>query len=242
MFGVQYYEIRPEHDPAAPARPIEFNGRARWALPSRIGCPECGIYGATGPTYPAVDLTGYPDASALVKPGPASWREFAALRERLRPFVPPELPIVPGAEFGPFHGTVRGGWGDFSVSGIQEHLFVSTVALERLSARGAELQSVAPVLRGRIPRDVAFSEVAVPVAGELAPEGYHLKQPAPCTCCERWPRSLERIILLRATAPTTLHLFRPTNHATVLLGSEHFVRIFRALEFVGLEFEPVSVA
>jgi uncharacterized double-CXXCG motif protein len=223
-------------------RPLDVEGAHRWHLPRRIGCPSCGVYGANGPAYPSVDLSGQPDEPALRDPTPASWRQFVELRDRVRPLLPADAPLPPGTALGPFIGTVRGTWGDFALADIG-HLLVRSAAYDRLRRAGVRLPvPVAAVLQGPHSEAVRLLELAVRPLGRLAPDGYRLCCPEPCATCGRWDRELQRVVVERASLPGEhADILRPLNHPTILLATARFVEAVDALELGGLSFAEVEI-
>ena len=211
-------------------------------LPTRIGCPDCGTYGAIGPAHPSVDLGGWPGAEALTEPSAASWRQFRELAERLAPAVGPGVHLVPGAEFGPFTGVFHGGPADL-VFGPVHLLFATPAAVARLADSEVALPPAVPShlrRRGRAP--VELLEFDVPCGGRLASEGFALRALSPCATCGRWDRTLERVVLEEGSAPEGADLVRPVSHPTVVLASERFVAAVHAAELTGIAFERADIA
>jgi uncharacterized double-CXXCG motif protein len=238
---MRYFRIVAEN--AAPgARPLAWlEGHHRWMLPSRIGCPDCTIYNAVGPAHPAVDLTSWSEAEAFTEPTSASWRQFRALTERLAPFVPTDVLLQPGAQFGPFTGRARGGPADF-VFGPIHLLFATPSVASGLAEAGIALPPVVPArLRGRGSAPTDLVEFDVPRGGQLALEGFTLRASAPCATCGRWDRTLARTVLEEGTTPDGADLLRPVNHPTVVLASERFAAAVRSLELTGIAFETVDI-
>lgn len=239
---MRYFKIAAEH-PTPNTGPLAWvDGRHRWMLPNRIGCPDCTVYGALGPAYPSIDLSDWPEAATLTEPTRASWRQFCELSERLAPVVGPRVLLLPGAEFGPFQGTVDGGPADF-VLGPIHFLFATPAATARLAESGVRLPSLVPALvRGNSRAPKEFVEFDVPSDGRLAAEGFTLRAPAPCATCGRWDRVLDRVLLEEGSVERDTDLLRPLNHATIVLASERFVTAVDQAELTGLAFEPVDIA
>jgi uncharacterized double-CXXCG motif protein len=238
---LRYFRVVAEH--ATPgARPLAWvDGQHRWRLPNRIGCPDCAIYNAVGPAHPSVDLAGWPEAETLTEPTDASWRQFRELADRLTTVVPSDVLLQPGAEFGPFTGTLRGGPADF-VFGPIHLVFTTPSAAARMREVGIALPPTVPAqLRHRRRALADFVEFDVPRGGKLSPKGFTLRAPAPCGTCGRWDRTLNRVLLEEGSTPNGVHLLRPVNHATVILASEPFAGAVSALELTGIEFEPVDI-
>jgi uncharacterized double-CXXCG motif protein len=210
-------------------------------LPSRIGCPTCGVYGAVGASHPAIDLALYPGAQALEEPRGASWREFTALAGQLAVFLGTDEYFGPGDEFGTFTGMVRGEPADF-IFGDVALLFITSEGLQRLTQAGAALPPAAPTtLRARRGASLELLELDLPRVGVLTDESYRFMSHR-CGTCGRMEGPLERTILSRQSIGDEMDLLRPKNHATLILASERLRDLVNECELTGLAFKEVEIS
>jgi uncharacterized double-CXXCG motif protein len=158
--------------------------------------------------------------------------EYERLRERVRPLAPPGAPLLPGAELGPFiASTVSGRFGDFYF--LQPWwLMVKPATLERLQAQGVRgLKGARVEMRtGSKKGAPELLHLEIPARGRLHPPE---DRKPPCPRCGRDAFTLPKApILVGASLPEDVDVFRPTNFTTVIVASERFVQ---AVEHLGLE-------
>jgi uncharacterized double-CXXCG motif protein len=235
---VRYFEVGPED----PDRDTLIEGTHRWQLPNRIGCPTCGVYGATGASHPCIDLAAYAGAAALQKPKAASWREFAELTAQLHAFLDTDMYLGPGDTFGDFTGKLRGEPADF-VLGDLALLFVSPSAQEQLVRGGALLPPSRPAqLRTRRTRaSPELVELDLPRAGAITDDSYQLLSHR-CSVCGRMDGPLERVVISQRSMRDNVDLVRPINHSTLLIASERLRDLVCECELTGLSFREVEVS
>lgn len=231
-----------EEDRVAAARHGGFvDGAHRWGLPGLLTCPGCGVtWSGAGHYLPSVDLTGLAESKSFERARPEPYDEFVRLRALVRPRVPPEVELPPGAEFGPLVGRVTGSVPDFAwIAG--DGLLVQSESLARLQDAGVKgLHGYPTALRVRSKAALDLRELELPVQGRLHTDCLPPDRPALCPTCGRVGWSLpEDPILAAASLPTDVDLFRVGDFATVVVGTERFVDAVKQLGLEGLMFREV---
>ena len=229
---MRYYRLK-----ASDAGVLE--GRHRWQLPNRIGCPSCGVYGAIGASHPTIDLSGYVDAKSLSRSQGVSWSHFQVIVSALRSYLTADPGLGPGDTFGPFTGRLDGPPADF-MFGAGALLFATDKTVQALDHSGVRLPATAPA-EVRRSSDAALLELDFPRGGTLADESYKFLAHR-CSVCGRIDGPLERCLLVEGSVPPDLDLFRPANHATVLLASHRFREAVETRQLTGLAFEPIEIS
>lgn len=218
-------------------------GSHRWILPP-LSCSACGAtWSSTGEAYPTVEVgdlaTRYPTSAIH----PLDNEEFGEVRRQLRPLVPENAALRPGAEFGAFSGTARGKFYDF-VWNERWTMFLTDDAREALETKGVQLPP------GRAPDLKAMPRTALPSMTEpeavplldLAHEGLENPDAVPCSECGRVPSGF-RAFLMRedTTLPEGVDLCRARNNAAVYVVSQRFVEAAAALELTGYVAQPLTM-
>ena len=216
-----------------------IDGRHAWFLPNRIGCPECGVYGAVGASHPAADLSTYPDADTLRTPRGVSWRQFTEIRASLAEFLGPRFTIGPGDALGPFAGKAKGKSADF-IGGDVGLLFASVSAMERLRSAGISISTAPASLRKQPSGWPALVELDLPRAGRFDDSAYRTLGPR-CSTCGRREGWLERNVLATDSVVGAPDAFRPVEHAPIILVSERFRIAASELGLSGVTFAEVEI-
>ncbi|SET75214.1 double-CXXCG motif protein [Stigmatella erecta] len=215
---------------------------SRWGLPGSE-CPVCGaIWASAGTAYPCVDLSDHPLRAALEKPRAEPIEEFERLRESVRPWLPPGVPIPPGTRLGPLVGTARGNFGAFFFQNPWT-LLARREAAEQLLAHGVRsLKGCSPELRFAPKKNPPeLLELQLPPLARLH-EDCLPQRPPPCARCGRDGFELPKNLLLDASSlPPGEELFRLSNFATVLVGSERFKDAVHHLGLDGIEFHELAL-
>ncbi|NVJ23208.1 hypothetical protein HUW62_18460 [Myxococcus sp. AM011] len=220
-----------------------YKARHKWGLPG-VTCPLChATWASTGFNYPALDLTSHPAAKKLAKAYlEKDFDAYEGLREQVRPLLPPDSPLLPGALFGPLVGTARGPFAAF----LQQYgdvVLVRPDALARLQSSGLRgLKGVRTELRFR-PKDVEeLLELAVEPRGLLHPDCIPRSTQPACPKCGRHGFSLPKEPILDASSlPLDLDLMRLRNFAMVLVVTQRFKDAVEQLGLDGLTFRELPV-
>ncbi len=213
----------------------------RWSLPG-LRCPECKVTASGGFTaYPSVDLSSFPERGEYEKSRVEPFDEFVRLRERVRPFVPPEQPLIPGVNFGPLMGTATGTFGSLFFHSLWTKL-IQREALEQLQAEGVHgLRGFPTELRFRQKKHPELLELEIPAHGRLHPDCTP-QRPPPCDRCGldsfRFP---DDPILDAASLPEHTDLFRLSDFETIFIATERFVDAFRRLKLEEVDIREVPV-
>ncbi|WP_164017785.1 double-CXXCG motif protein [Pyxidicoccus trucidator] len=217
-----------------------FDATHKWRLPG-VRCHTCGAtWASAGHQYPAVDLSQMPERREFEVARPEPFREFARLRELVRPLAPPNAPLPPGTHLGPLVGLASGEFGPFTSLGdvlwvIRRH------ALERLQAEGVRgLLGCRTELRFRQKNPPELLELQIEPHGRLHPDCIPPDVPPPCpTCGWVYFRLPDEPILDAASLPPELDLFRVGDYSTVIVGTERFMEAVRRLEPGGITFHEL---
>lgn len=224
-----------EDEAATAAFSGSFNAAHKWSLPG-VKCPACGAtWSSWGNHYPLVDLSHLPEHAEFEKARPESLAEFSRLRELVRPFAPRDAELPPGAAFGPLVGTASGEFGPFTWQGTSL-LLVRRDALDRLQAEGVRgLLGGRPELRFRKKEPPELLDLQIAPSGLLHPECIPSGAPPPCPTCGRHAFARpDEPILVAASLPTDVDVFRLANFATMIIGTERFVDAVKRLGLAGI--------
>lgn len=238
---MRFYRV---HDDRENQRTGYVDAAGRWLLPS-IECAVCGGYGGFGEAYPTVDLTSFPERSALERPRclqPVSMEEHRRLCDLLRPLVPHGAPLEPGTYFGPSEGTASGHFGDFHFMGPSPP-FVTRETLEKLQGAGLRgFTGVRAKLRHQGKRPPELFELEIQSRGALHPACFPESWQEPCVRCGRAGNRLPDALVLNAvTLPEEMDLFRLRDFKTVIIATEHFVDAVRQLKLRDIVFQELPV-
>lgn len=210
-----------------------------WHLPG-VHCPVCDQKWATiGVSYPLVNLSGTTIGKQLEKARNVELEAFEALREAVQPYAPTGLPLPPGAEFGPVKGKVKGRFGDL----VWRHSWDPLIRVEtykKLASAGLRLpETAAPILQGKV-QDQLF-QLQIEPCGCLSSRSYIDPDTPVCPRCKRDSRKLEKLVLVKASIPTHLDIFRIGNFPTKVLVSQNFKEAVKQFEFTNILFEKVEI-
>ncbi|MFP2931747.1 double-CXXCG motif protein [Pyxidicoccus sp. 3LG] len=220
-----------------------YNAGYKWGLPG-VNCPQCkATWGGAGLNYPAVDLSGHPDAKTLSKAYlEEDFEEFERLREQVRLLLPPGFPLLPGTTFGPLVGKARGPFSALlNLHG--DTLLVQPDVLDLLRAEGLRgLQGVRTEMLFRPKGVPELLDLHIEPRGLLHPDCIPRSTPPQCPKCGRHGFSLpKQPILDKGSLPKDLDLFRLRNFATVLVVTERFKKVVERFELDGLTFRELPV-
>lgn len=216
----------------------------RWGLPGVEPCATCGLGGGwAGIQYPCVDLSGLPAAELkkLSDHWPVPFKEFARLRELVRPLAPEGAVLEPGAQLGPLVGTASGSFGQLYQLGWT--LVMRREALERLqgaAVRGLRGCSLEVRFRGRNPPDLREPELEI--QGQLHADCLPAHREPRCSSCgSEVSYSLpEKYWLDAASLPDHVDLFRLRDFPTLIIATERMVEAVHRLELDGVSFQPLE--
>jgi uncharacterized double-CXXCG motif protein len=215
----------------------ELRTEHQWLLPG-VQCPTCDdIWSGIGEAYPAVDLSGLPDARKLRARVEEDFEEFTRMKEQIRPLAPRGVPLEPGTTFGALVGRGRGHFPQF-VLPVPWTLLVRREALEQLQAAGLRgLMGCRTELRFKEKDPPELLELQLEPYGRLHPDCLPRGLPAPCETCGGPGFTLPTDIILDAPSlPDDRDLFRLASYPTVLVGTERFAEAVRQLGLEGVEF------
>lgn len=239
---MKFYRI--DANPAAGYTGNLGNAAHKWGLPGVAPCPRCGTGGGwAGIQYPCVDLSGLPAAELrkLSDAWPVPFKEFARLRELVRPLAPKGAVLEPGTRLGPLTGT---GSGTFSSLHMPDWtLLVRPEALAQLREAGVRgLQGCPLEVRFRGKKLPELLELQLELHGRLHPDCLpHRRQPPCSECGAEGPASLpETWWLSAATLPTHLDVFRLVDFPTLLIGTERLADAARRLALDGVTFQELD--
>jgi uncharacterized double-CXXCG motif protein len=218
----------------------ELRTEHQWLLPG-VHCPTCDdIWSGIGEAYPAVDLSGLPDARKFRARVEEDFEEFTRLRELVRPLVPKGVPLEPGTTFGALVGRGHGQFPQL-VFPAPWTLLVRREALERLQAEGLRgLNGCRTELRFKQKDPPELLELQIEPRGLLHRDCLPRGLPAPCETCGGPGFSLpEEPVLDAASLPDDRDLFRLANYQTVIVGTERFAETVRRLGFEEVKFSEL---
>lgn len=210
-----------------------------WHLPG-VHCPVCDQKWATiGVSYPLVDLSGTTIGKQIEKARNVEFEAFEALRDAVQPYAPASLPLPPGAEFGLVRGKIKGRFGDF----VWRHLWdplIKVEAYHKLASTGLRLPKTAdPILQEKIQGQLF--QLQIEPHGHLSPRSYVDTDTPICPRCKHDGRKLKELILVRASIPNHLDMFRISNFPTKVLVSQDFKEAVEQLKFTNIVFEKVEI-
>ncbi|WP_375757759.1 double-CXXCG motif protein [Corallococcus exercitus] len=213
----------------------------RWGLPGGL-CPVCKASpGGLGEAYPSVDLSGWAHRGELTEPRQEPLEEYERLRELLRPQVPFEAPLRPGAEFGPLTGKASGKWSALDLPSPWT-LVMRSETVDQLCEAGIALRASKMDLRFRSKTEVDLREVEIHCRGRLHDSCFPGGRERPCERCGRQGGSFpDAPILDGSTLTGDLDLFRLTDYTTIIIATERFVDAVNRFEFEGVVFKEIPV-
>lgn len=227
---MKFYWLRP----LEPSRSTGwFNDEHKWDLPGVL-CPLCGVgWGGCGESYPCVDLSNHPERAKFEQESDGDFELFEYLRELVRPLVPADALLEPGAGLGPLVGKASGTFGP-AYMGEPWMLLMHADALERLKAegvRGLAGGRTEWLYEQRPPAEVLELQI---VTGGLLHSSCLPPDATPCPKCGRFGVSRPKEpILDAASLPEHRDLFRLRNFATMIVGNERFADTLDRLGLAG---------
>ena len=237
---MRFYKLEPVEPPRFTG---EYNAVNKWGLPG-VQCPSCGsTWSNVGDAYPCVDLSGLEEAEKLTKGYlERNFEAFESLRERVRPRVPPGVPLWPGTRFGPLVGSARGRFAQICML-YADSFIIRREALEQLQAEGLQgLVGCRTALRYRQKEAPDLWELQLEPHGLLHPDCIPPDEREPCAKCGHLGFSLPKEPLLDAASlPKHLDIFRLANFTTVIVATERFVDTVRRLGFEEISFRELPL-
>ncbi|EPX60479.1 hypothetical protein D187_001966 [Cystobacter fuscus DSM 2262] len=188
-----------------------------------------------------MDMSALPERGEYEAPRPEPFDEFTRLRERVRPLVPPESPLLPGTKFGPLVGTATGTFSPLFFY-YAEMPLVHPEALDRLRDAGVRgLRGFRTELRFRQGNPPELLELEIPPHGGLHPDCTP-ERPPRCSKCD-WDDFAfpEDPILDAASLPAHTDVFRLSDFETIFIATERFVDTVRRLDFEEVDFRELPV-
>ena len=237
---MKFFELLPAEGPRFSGF---LNGAHRWGLPGGL-CPVCeASRGGLGEAYPSVDLSGWSHRHELAEARQVPLEEYERLRRLLRPQVPFDVPLLPGAEFGLYSGKATGKWGDLHLP-YPWRLVIQREAMERLREEaGIELRTSEMDLHFRGKSVPELLEVEIHPHGRLHDSCFPGGRERPCERCGRQGDGLPDAPLLdRSALPAGQDLFRLADFTTVIIATERFAAAVARLGLEGVVFKEVPVA
>jgi uncharacterized double-CXXCG motif protein len=220
-----------------------YDAAYKWKLPG-VSCPTCkATWGGAGTNYPAVDLSVLPEARKYLKARlEENFDEYERLRDQVRPLLPADYPLEPGARFGPLVGKARGPFSAF-IHQYGDILLVLPDALEML--QGAGLRGLRGCRTEMLFRPKGVTELLdlhIEPRGLLHADCIPRSAPPPCPKCGREAFILPKEpILDAASLPEDLDLFRLRNFATVLVVTQRFKDTVERFALDGLNFRELPL-
>lgn len=145
----------------------------------------------------------------------------------------------PGADLGPFRGSVRGRTYDL-VWQERWTVFLEVSAAERLVGRGVDLGRLVPVLAIAEATTPQFLEPEVIPSVRLAKDSMMDPTAEPCPQCQRVPTGFKSPLVLERGLPADVDIARARNDPALIFVSERFVEAARELRLLGFVAQPVS--
>jgi uncharacterized double-CXXCG motif protein len=189
-----------------------------------------------------VDLSGLPERKKFDDPWPVPFKEFARLRELVRPLSPQGAVLEPSTRFGPLEGTGSGYFGQLFMQNPWS-LYVRREALDRLQEAGMRgLQGCPLQVRFRVERPPELLALQLDLQGQYHPDCLPPDRKPPCPSCENEPLTRPDPMLLDAASlPLDLDVFRLRQAWTVIMASERMADAAQRLELDGVTFREVEV-
>ncbi|RKG98787.1 hypothetical protein D7X74_39940 [Corallococcus sp. CA047B] len=234
-----FFELHPAEGPRFSGF---LDGSHRWGLPGGL-CPVCeASRGGLGEAYPSVDLSGWSLRKELAEARQVPLEEYERLRRMLRPQIPFDAPLLPGAGFGLFSGKATGKWGALHLP-YPWLLVMQRDAMERLrDEEGIELRTSEMDLRFRAKAVVELLEIEVHPHGRLHDSCFPSGRERPCGRCGRQGGSLPKALSLDGrTLVAGQDLFRLEDYTTVIIATERFAEAVKRLGLEGVVFKEVPV-
>jgi len=236
---VKFYRVEADE---APRYTGNLDAGHKWGLPGVEPCPTCGVGGGVvGLQYPCVDLSSLPERKKFDDPWPVPFKEFARLRELVRPLAPQRAVLEPGTRFGPLEGTGSGHFGPLFMQNPWS-LYIRREALERLREAGIRGLQGCPInVRFRVKRPPELLALQFELHGQYHPDCLPPDLKPPCPTCENDP--LERpnpMILDAVSLPVDLDLFRLRQAWTVIVATDRMVDAAQRLELDGVMFRELE--
>jgi uncharacterized double-CXXCG motif protein len=215
----------------------------KWGLPG-LRCSVCHqTWSNTGLAYPEIDLSSLPNNKRYLDFWPVPLDVFTSLCEPLMPLAPDGALLLPGTNFGPLIGTLKGEFGDF-IWPIDWWLLIQETALARLREASLNLPiAVKTQIKTQGKRKVEMMEFQIMPHGKIAPASFNAAIGEPCSGCgRRETPSLQKVVVERNSIPRGVDLFRLSNFTTIILATEKFVDAVGRLHLSDILFREVEIA
>jgi len=211
-----------------------------WSLPG-VHCPVCGdIWATIGVIYPLIDFTGNPLGKQLEKPRSEELEVFEQLQAAVRVYLPDELPLPPGTEFGSMRGRVTGKFGDF-VWPAPWDLVMRVEAYEKLASAGLRLPEPSiPNLQEKV-KGILYHLQIIPM-GKMSSQAYEDPDKPICPRCGRDSRKYKKTVIEMESIPREVDMFRIGNFPTKIIVSEKFKDTVEKLGLTNIGFEKIEIS
>lgn len=223
--------------------PYNLNAANKWGLPG-IKCDKCcSTWSVTGLEYPDIQLEIFKKEKEFSKPCVVSNARYNELLEMVKKELGKDLLIMPGTDFGPSKGILRGKPFDFLLS-VRWTIVVRESVLRVFELDGIRgIIPVKPELKktGKMQAEEYYELAVYPYA--QMPEKIRkeiIKKR--CDLCGREEFTVpERLIISEKTTPGDLDIFRGRDVTTYIFVTERFKEVVEKHGFTGAEFKPVEV-
>ena len=235
---------------AFPNNPI-IAGQLKWGLPGIDNCPSCHITGGSiGVEYPAIDISSISNLKPYLNAWAVPLKRLEELREAIRKFFPPELPLPPGAEFGTITGRALAKPGDFAWARMWTPL-ISESARKSLEAEIGPIKAVPAELKFRGKFSATYYALHIAQYARLHDSCVANRESCP-TCgnyktfligpLTRNPVELGKQMKIDGTSiPAGSHIFRIREFKTFIIVTEAFKNAVTRLGLSDIAFIEMNV-
>lgn len=236
---MELFSIKPDDTNWGKLYNDDLVARYSWHLPG-VHCPVCGnIWATIGVIYPLIDFTGNPLGKQLEKPRPEELEVFEQLQAAVRVYVPDELPLPPGTDFGPMRGRVTGKFGDFVWPNLWDFA-VRVEAYQKLTSTGLRLPEPSlPDLQEKVKGKLYHLQI-IPM-GKMSSQAYEDPDKPICQRCGRDSRKYKKTVIAMESIPSEVDMFRIGNFPTKIIVSEKFKDAVEKLGLTNISFEKIEI-
>lgn len=241
------YRVREDEIPGIDGEVIAVH---RWGLPGLRDCASCGLtWSGSGRELPSVDISllgeAFRDKDALRAKkrnvAPIGNMELEHLMELVRPYVPKNIELSPGSDFGPLIGRATWPLADFATTTDSASTFLAqTHVVAEMEAAGLGVKTVKAQLEfeGGEFEDLYELE-ALPLVHVYIPDELLARR---CQRCGRIGATVpERLTVYSDTWPEGADLVRAVELPTVVFCSAKFRDVVFENGWLGIRFEDVDV-
>ncbi len=234
------FEISPNNTTSG----MWVNATHRWAIPG-IKCVACGATWAnTGLAYPVIDLSDLPCVDAYQDQWPVAPVRFKELKDKVLPLLSPKSLVLPGTEFGPLMGDIKGRF-DYAVFIWVNPwtLLIRRDAQQYFHNSGVLLPSAVDTnLTYKGKHCSTFVELQIEARASILQRDKTASSGDACPLCGYHPMLRpEPVVIQEESLPDDLDLFRPKEFTTLILATERFYRVCQKLEVTDPLFREVQL-